>query len=184
MAETVVSTFETPLGWIALVGQRPPVSGRPAGGKDYMLKRVAVGFPSAAAARENALGDGANGTVERNWCPDLEERLSRYAAGEPVEFDDIAVDLGSFRPFARRVYDCCRRLGYGQRATYAELARLAGSPRAARAVGNVMASNPYPLVIPCHRVVASGGGLGGYSSPQGLGLKARLLEMEAAGCLA
>lgn len=180
MTKTFVSTFETALGWIALVGtNRPGLTDESTNGSQLLLTRVGVGFPSAAAAQEHALGEQGSEAEEANWCPDLEDRLIRYAAGEDVEFDDVAVDLRSFTPFARRVLGCCRRIGYGERTTYAELARQAGSPRAARAVGNVMASNPYPLVIPCHRVVAAGGRLGGYSSPLGLSLKERLLKMES-----
>lgn len=180
MSHPTVWTFETALGWVALVGSPcgEPDRGR---GKDdpRVLKRVAFGFPSGAAACEHALGDRADEAREENWDPDLEEALLRYAVGEEVGFDHVDVDLSSLTPFARRVLDRCRRIPFGRRMSYRELAEQAGSPRAARAVGNVMASNRYPVIIPCHRVVASGGRLGGYSSPQGLSLKERLLEMEA-----
>ena len=75
----------------------------------------------------------------------------------------------------------CRLIPYGQVLTYGELAERAGSPRAARAVGNVMRTNRFPLIVPCHRVVGAAGALGGYSAPTGLKMKRRLLRLEAAG---
>jgi methylated-DNA-[protein]-cysteine S-methyltransferase len=106
------------------------------------------------------------------------ERLVRYAAGEPVDFSDVPVSLDHLSAFQRRVVKACRAIPCGDRRTYGQLAAAAGSPGAARAVGQVMAGNRMPLVVPCHRVVASGGGLGGFSAPQGLAMKRRLLALE------
>jgi methylated-DNA-[protein]-cysteine S-methyltransferase len=108
------------------------------------------------------------------------ERLVCYADGEPVELNDIPVSLDHLSTFQRRVVKACRAIKAGERRTYGQLAAAAGSPGAARAVGQVMAGNRVPLIVPCHRVVASGGGLGGFSAPQGLAMKRRLLAMEAA----
>lgn len=105
-------------------------------------------------------------------------RLRAYAAGQPVDFHDVAIDLGPQSDFQRRVVRCCRRIAYGKTATYGQLARLAGFPGAARAVGQVMAANRVPIIVPCHRVVAAGGSLGGFSAPGGVALKRRLLELE------
>ncbi|MBW3541047.1 MAG: MGMT family protein [Planctomycetes bacterium] len=118
---------------------------------------------------------------EADWNPDLRLRLERYAAGERIDFAGERVQLPELTKFQRRVVDETRRIGYGRTLSYGELAARAGSPRAARAVGAVMAANRIPLFVPCHRVVASGGGLGGFSAPQGVGLKRRLLVMEADG---
>lgn len=106
-------------------------------------------------------------------------RLRAYAAGEGDELARIELDLSGLTPFRRRVTEACRRIPYGCTVSYAELARQVGAPRAARAVGNVMRTNPWPLVIPCHRVLSTGG-LGGYSAPEGLTMKKRLLALEAA----
>jgi methylated-DNA-[protein]-cysteine S-methyltransferase len=111
---------------------------------------------------------------------DVVARLVRYADGEPVDFSDVPVSLDHLSAFQRRVVKSCRAIHCGQRRTYGELAAAAGSPGAARAVGQVMAGNRTPLVVPCHRVVASGGGLGGFSAPQGLAMKRRLLALEQA----
>ncbi len=80
--------------------------------------------------------------------------------------------------FQRAVIDHCRRIPRGEVLTYGQLAERAGYPRSARAVGNVMATNRVPLIVPCHRVVGAGGNLGGFSAPQGLQMKRRLLRLE------
>ena len=89
---------------------------------------------------------------------------------------NVPVDLVSVAAFTRRVLEAARAIPPGTTITYGELARRAGSPRAYRAAGQVMARNPIPLVIPCHRVVAAGGP-GGYAG--GLAMKARLLALES-----
>ncbi|TWT34448.1 methylated-DNA--[protein]-cysteine S-methyltransferase [Blastopirellula retiformator] len=104
--------------------------------------------------------------------------LQQYAAGEPVDLTEIEIDLSGYPPFATRVYQQCRKIRPGTTLSYGELAAKAGSPNAARAVGSAMAKNRITLVIPCHRVVAAGGKLGGYSAPEGLPLKKRLLKLE------
>lgn len=106
----------------------------------------------------------------------VRDQLVEYLAGRRREFD-VALDLEDLTPFQREVLLACAKIPYGQTASYAELARRVGRPRAARAVGSVMARNPMSLVIPCHRVVRSDGSLGGYGG--GLGLKQQLLEMES-----
>ncbi len=106
-------------------------------------------------------------------------RLQAYFRGEADDFLDVEVDVRGLTPFARRVIDACRRIPLGQTMSYAALAAVAGSPGAARAVGNIMAGNRVPIIVPCHRVVGSGGSLGGYSSSGGLGTKRRLLSLEA-----
>jgi len=109
----------------------------------------------------------------------LAEDLRRFADGEPVDFGRVLIDERHLAPFARRVVAACRRIPWGQTRSYGQLAAECGSPAAARAVGQVMARNRYPLVVPCHRVLASGGRLGGFSAPQGLRLKRRLLALES-----
>jgi methylated-DNA-[protein]-cysteine S-methyltransferase len=92
---------------------------------------------------------------------------------------DVPVEIDA-SPFYRRVYDVVRSIPSGETLTYGEVARAAGRPGAARAVGNAMKRNPVCLFIPCHRVLGSGG-LGGYSGAGGLTTKRRLLELEGAG---
>lgn len=103
----------------------------------------------------------------------------RYFAGEQVDFAAVPVDLGAQDPFFARVYAHVRELGWGETTTYGTVAKALGEgPEAARAVGQAMANNPVPLIIPCHRVLAAGGKIGGFSAPGGSTSKAEMLEME------
>jgi methylated-DNA-[protein]-cysteine S-methyltransferase len=106
----------------------------------------------------------------------LVERLQAYFAGEPVTFDDVAVDLGYDTPFLERCAHALRAVPRGEVVTYGELAALAGAPGAARAAGSFCARNRLGIFVPCHRVV-SAGGLGSYGS-QGVDYKRRLLLLE------
>lgn len=103
----------------------------------------------------------------------------RYFAGERIDFSDVQVDLGRQSPFFARVYEQVRTLGWGKTTTYGAIASaLDAGPEAARAVGQAMAANPVPLIVPCHRVLAAGGRIGGFSAPGGSLSKARMLELE------
>jgi methylated-DNA-[protein]-cysteine S-methyltransferase len=104
------------------------------------------------------------------------EDVRAYFAGERVEFADVELDADGWTPFQRDVLAALRLVPYGEVVSYAELARLAGRPRAQRAAGTFCAHNRFPLVVPCHRVVSSGG-LGSYGS-LGLDYKRRLLALE------
>jgi methylated-DNA-[protein]-cysteine S-methyltransferase len=103
-------------------------------------------------------------------------RIRRYFAGARETFRDVQVELDWCTAFQRRVVATARRIPYGETVTYGELAALAGHPNAQRAVGSVCAVNRFPLIVPCHRVVAADG-LGSYGS-LGLEYKRRLLELE------
>ncbi len=105
------------------------------------------------------------------------QAIVRYFEGDPEPFD-FPIDLTPATPFQQRVYHAVRRIGYAQRQTYGEVARTIGASGAARGVGAAMAANPVPLAVPCHRVVAAGGRLGGFSGPGGIGQKELLLRME------
>ena len=109
---------------------------------------------------------------------ELGERFAAYFAGAADSFDDVELDLDGWTPFQRALADALRSIPYGETATYGELAALAGSPNAARAAGTFCAGNRFPLVVPCHRVVAADG-IGGFGS-LGLGYKKRLLDLEQA----
>ena len=109
---------------------------------------------------------------------ELISRIQVYADGGEDDFRDVSLDLSKTTDFQRRILHYCRRIPAGKVLTYGQLAEKAGSPRAARAVGRVMAANRWPLIVPCHRVIASGSRLGGFSAPNGLAIKQQLLERE------
>lgn len=139
---------------------------------------VTVGFPS------HDEGDILAGLAER-ISPRLIERprlldrarreLDEYFSGDRRSFA-LDLDWVMTRGFRRRVLIETARIPFGETRTYSHLAASAGSPRAHRAAGSALGSNPLPIVVPCHRVLRSGGGLGGYAG--GLDVKRRLLEIE------
>jgi methylated-DNA-[protein]-cysteine S-methyltransferase len=105
--------------------------------------------------------------------------LAAQLQGSERELEEVDLDLHC-PPFHQRVYAAVRRIPYGHVLSYAEVAAICGSPLAARAVGQAMARNPVPLLVPCHRVVAAHGRTGGFTAPGGIFLKQRLLAIERA----
>ena len=163
-----LSVFPSDLGWFGIVGS------------DRSVTALTFGHrrPKEVHARLQARDVIAPHDSPRDWWPELQRRLQDYAGGAPDDFADVEVDAGSLTRFQAKVLASLRSVGYSETITYGELADRAGSPRAARAVGRVMATNSIPIIIPCHRVVASGGRIGGYSAPSGLTMKQRLLSLE------
>lgn len=107
--------------------------------------------------------------------------IQRYLAGDRIDFSPVAIDLSGIDLFRRSVYEAARSVGWGQTSTYGELARQAGHPDAAREVGQAIGRNPVAIIIPCHRIVAAGNKLGGFSAYQGTFAKERLLALEGSG---
>jgi methylated-DNA-[protein]-cysteine S-methyltransferase len=104
--------------------------------------------------------------------------IERYLAGEKIDFAFATLDLTGIGTFHRQVYDAARRIGWGETTTYGDLARQVRLPGAARAVGQALGRNPLPIVVPCHRILASGGKIGGFSAFGGAATKERLLALE------
>jgi len=118
---------------------------------------------------------------DKNLLRPLQDQITAYFDGCCMNFSpDFPIILDGFSSFSGLVLTACRKIGFGQTATYSALARELGRPTAARAVGNALARNPLPLIIPCHRVVRSDGEIGGFSAPGGKNLKAKLLKHEKA----
>ena len=109
------------------------------------------------------------------WTDPVRRQLDEYFAGRRHSFD-VPIDWRLVRGFAGDVLRATARIPFGAVSTYREVAAQAGSPRAYRAAGNALGSNPIPIVVPCHRVLHSGGGLGGYTG--GLERKRYLLSLE------
>jgi methylated-DNA-[protein]-cysteine S-methyltransferase len=132
------------------------------------------------AACQKLLTQGLEGTIfkKTSSCP-LKKAITSYYKGTYKSFN-CAFDMTGFTPFACKVLQACMKVTYGQTITYKQLAGLAGHPNAARAVGAVMARNRTPLLIPCHRVLASDGTLHGFSAPGGLKTKQKMLILEKA----
>ncbi|MCE5301807.1 MAG: methylated-DNA--[protein]-cysteine S-methyltransferase [Planctomycetaceae bacterium] len=158
--------FSSRLGWMAIAMA------------DQTVLQLVFGHPSAGAACRAIYPELRCKNVVRRGHP-LIRRLQAYASGQRDNFSDVPVDFGSASEFRCRVLAACRRIGYGETLSYAQLAAKAGFPGAARAVGNCMAGNGVPLVVPCHRVVCADGQLGRYSAPGGISTKRRLLVLES-----
>ncbi|OYW21961.1 MAG: hypothetical protein B7Z55_05195 [Planctomycetales bacterium 12-60-4] len=159
---------ETAVGWMGVCGTL-----------HNGVLRTFVGYaaPGALVAAIEAIDPEP---FEDDWCPELRERLCRYFDGRAENFQDVRIAAMWSTEFQRQVIAALRAVPRGETVSYQELASRAGRPNAARAVGQVMASNPVPILVPCHRVLASGGKIGGFSAPTGLDLKRKLLALEQA----
>jgi methylated-DNA-[protein]-cysteine S-methyltransferase len=126
---------------------------------------------------EHACMHGLEAEENADKTSTARQQLIEYLDGKRTAFD-IDLDLDYLPVFKRKALGEASRIPFGRIITYGELARKAGSPKAARAAGQVMATNPIPIVIPCHRVVGHDGHLTGYSGGDGIDLKKRLLALE------
>ncbi len=140
---------------------------------------VAVAFPQAEAAFTAHLARRFKCRVEVNAARGVEaaDQLRAYAGGQRRAFD-LPIDWGVLTPFQRRALQATADIPYGETRTYKEIAALLGNPRAARAVGRAEATNPMPIVLPCHRVLGSDHKLHGYGAGEGLKTKDWLLRLE------
>ena len=162
-----VTALPSSLGWMAILG------------KNRAVEQLVFGHSTRARAIA-ALDEGmVRQAGHALWNAALVRRLQAYAEGEPEDFRDVQVDLDGLSRFRRRVFEACRQIPYGETLSYAELAVRAGFPKAFRAVGNCLAANRVPLIIPCHRVVCSNGQIGRFSAPGGGRMKRRLIQLEA-----
>ena len=160
------TAFQTPLGRVLVTRT------------DRGLRSVAFAKDLDARAELSAMtrSDGGIAVEDGIGLRRVADAVRESLRGRPVSFDG-RLDLAGATDFTRRVLEVVRRIPFGTLRSYKWVAREAGSPRAARAVGQVLARNPLPLVVPCHRVVESDGALGGYSCG-GTDVKRRLIEIE------
>jgi len=167
------AVFRTKWGYFGLVGT------------EQAIRRTFLPVPQSDKAQHDLLrtleSAGDNLRLNKDLHKHLQERIAAYYEGEPVDFrTDPAVSLNGAGPFALQVLRACRKISFGETKTYSDLARQVGRPNASRAVGSVMAGNPIPLIIPCHRVLRTDGGLGGFSAPGGIASKQKMLHHEQA----
>lgn len=167
MFESVLS-FETPAGSCGLAWS-------PAG-----LTRVRP-FEAGPGDAVSRLPDGER--IPESEAPayiaGVIAALRAFLAGEPVCFDDVRLDMAGLSDFEAALYRALRSVGWGETVSYGELARRIGADTgAARAVGMAMGRNPWPLIVPCHRVLGAGRALGGFSAPGGARTKTALLARE------
>jgi methylated-DNA-[protein]-cysteine S-methyltransferase len=164
-SELFFDVFSTATGWCG-------AAGTPDG-----LRLIVLPRPSRHDAELQILGDAGGALPSPERFADLRRRLRAYFEGQPVDFPDD-LDLDGATLFQREVWEAARLIPRGETRSYSWLAGRIGRPGAARAVGQALGRNPLPVIVPCHRVLAADGGLGGFSG--GLDMKRLLLGLEAA----
>ena len=133
---------------------------------------------SKTEARMRRAGLEPSGPLLPDFAGEAVTALKAHLLGKEASLEDLRLDDSFVTSFNASVYRALRRVPYGATVTYGDLARQAGQPGAARAVGVAMGRNPWPVIVPCHRVLASGGKMGGFSAPGGTVTKERLLALE------
>lgn len=181
---------EQALLWLALAWQLLYGPGMETTIVDTVLGSFGLGWTETGLARvllpdddRDALMQRLNGKGGRPgeppiWVEKLMNRIEDYAHGEAVGFSDVALDFAGVPEFHVRAYHLLVGYGWGKITTYGQIARALGDVGLSRAVGQAMGSNPMPLVIPCHRVLAGNGKPGGFSAPGGAASKLKLLALE------
>lgn len=166
MARMYSTTFATALGEFALVWT------------DQGVRRVYLPGGEPADVAERMIKLGAKPAEPDRTIAALLDRIEDYADGQEVDFSAVGLDLAGVPDFHRRCYAILLTIGWGQTTTYGDIARQLGDVGLSRAVGQAMGANPIPLIIPCHRVLAAGGGAGGFSAPGGTDSKRVMLALE------
>ena len=148
-------------------------------GINSTLYRTHLPGPEPKKIESRLLKNLPDAQFDETFFKILQERIAAYFEGSCENFSpDIPVVLDGFGGFSREVLTACREIEFGQWITYAGLAKKADRPAASRAVGNALANNPLPLIIPCHRVLRTDGKMGGFSAPGGISFKKRMLTLE------
>ena len=166
VARVAVDVMDSPLGplWLALGPKGVLAIHYGATADEHDLRRIVARY-----------GPGVLRAPKR--LDEVKRELDEYFAGKRTRFE-LSVDLSALTPFQRRVLAATKRVPFGRVKSYREIATSAGMPTAARATGGALGANPIPIVVPCHRVLASDGTLHGYAG--GLGRKRWLLQLEGA----
>lgn len=157
------ATFNTRLGWVGVLASAKG------------LVQITLPQSSAAKARGQLGSEGKQATESPDSFGDLVPRLKSYFSGGKVSFPD-PLDLSRATPFQRRVWAAARLIPYGETRSYGWVAEQIKQPKAARAVGQALSRNDLPIIVPCHRVLAHNGTLGGFTG--GIEQKRRLLYLE------
>ncbi len=157
---------DTALGWIGL------------GWGEKGVRRLLLPHSDPSITERKLVSEGARRQTPTAEISGILDRIRQYSDGKHVEFDDIPVDMGNADAFERAIYLAARKLGFGITTTYGGLAEAAGHPGKARETGTALGRNPVPLIVPCHRILAAGKKIGGFSAPGGAATKQKLLEIE------
>lgn len=164
-ADVRLAVFQTRLGWLGVAWNKRGI--------------IALNLPRAtrACALRDLRRTFPLAMLVENPPPDIARELREYAEGRRNRFD-LPLDWLSLKPFQRQVLQTAKQIPFGETRSYGWIAERIGKPRAARAVGQALRTNPIPIILPCHRVIRGDGELGGYAG--GLALKRKLLRLEGA----
>ena len=163
---TSYTLFKTHIGWCGVVRNKKG------------LKRIFIGYLKRNQLIKHIEEEFGNTLIKGSSTGEFTEKINRFCLGEKVPFGRCKMDWSSLTPFQCRVLKATMKIPYGTVTTYGSLAQTIGCPLGSRAVGNVLSKNPFPLLVPCHRIVRSDGKIGGFSSGGGIKLKEKLLGME------
>jgi methylated-DNA-[protein]-cysteine S-methyltransferase len=171
--------FETKWGYFGLAGSeyglwRTCLPGSEPEKIKYQLLKSLLPVNRASRIEEKV----SRVEFDKTFFKAAQEQITSYFEGACVDFRNICIVLSSVSDFRRLVLTVCRDIEFGRTVSYSTLAKKAGRPTAARAVGSALAKNPLPLIIPCHRIVRNDGKVGDFSAPGGRDLKERLLKHE------
>lgn len=147
-----------------------------------VIKNIILGtvlpLPNPKKVEYMLLKKHPNARYQKNLLKPLQEKITAYFEGIRIDFSSTPILLDGLKPFTISVLTACRKIPHGQTNSYSELAKKINKSKAARAVGNALAQNPLPLIIPCHRVVRLNGSYGNFSAIGGKKLKQKLLKLE------
>jgi len=160
------SIFKTHWGWFGVLAC------------EKGLLRTCLPMAFKEAVQRRLLSDISGAEPAKKELRTLEKKILAYYKGKPVVFSDVKVCLEELTDFQRQVLTRLQKVKYGHTISYGDLARRIKNPKASRAIGAVMAANPLPLIIPCHRVIKSDGSLGFFSAAGGIDTKKRMLDLE------
>ena len=177
MKKPAYCLFETALGTCGIAWRETADSGSQTIVTAVQLPEATPQATESRIARKSGSNEPA---VPPQQIAEVIEKIRLHLEGKTQDFRGIAVDLEHVTPFFRQIYEATREIPPGQTRTYGEIAKAVGQPAAAQEVGQAMAKNPVPIIVPCHRVSAAGGKLGGFSAPGGPATKAKLLSLEGA----
>ncbi len=177
MKQAAYCLFETPLGTCGIAWKEQETSRIPPVVTFFQLPEATRSLTDTRIAGSSG---GRKARVPPPHIAGIIKKVQKHLHGDVQDFLDIVVDLDAMGSFARQVYEAVRKIPAGRTKSYGELATDMNRPTASRAVGQALGRNPIPLIIPCHRVLASGNKPGGFSAHGGLETKAKMLEIEGA----
>jgi len=163
---TLYAIFKTSCGWCGVVEWKKE------------LRRIFIGYKKHHQLLTHIKGEFGNDLKEMSPRGKLIKKINLYFLGKKVSFEGCKMDWSSLSPFQGKVLRAAMKIPYGTVSTYGKLAKTIGHPKSSRAVGNALSKNPFPPIVPCHRIVRGDGKVGGFSAGGGKKLKEKLLRME------